>query len=186
MAALIARTVGWDSQDWGNRFPDRGTVDTDLWRNVGTLEHYGVARGYQDGSYQPTGVVLYAQTISFITRAMVAIGYWQQLSDDPAIYPNVPASSGHRADIATYVGYAGPVPGFPASPQAWSGWDQSSWTNERVGLDVLRLLERRVALLPDVALDRQLALFAKVGFTGELEASRGPGVQLITVDDLLL
>lgn len=62
---------------------------------------------------------------------------------------------------------------------------EAKWTNERVGLDVLRLLERRVALLPDVALDRQLALFAKVGFTGELETARGPGVQLITVDDLL-
>jgi len=52
-------------------------------------------------------------------------------------------------------------------------------------LEVLRLLERRVALLPDVAPDRQLALFAKVGFTPEVEASRRPDLQLIALDDLL-
>ena len=62
---------------------------------------------------------------------------------------------------------------------------EAKWTNERVGLEVLRLLERRVALLPDVAPDRQLALFAKVGFTPEVEASRRPDLQLIALDDLL-
>jgi hypothetical protein len=49
MAALIARAMGWDSQDDGNPFPDRGNVDDDLWRNVGTLAFYDVARGYPDG-----------------------------------------------------------------------------------------------------------------------------------------
>jgi len=126
MAALIARTVGWSGEDHGNSFPDRGVVDADLWRNVGTLAYYDVARGYQDGTYQPTGTVLYAQTVSFITRALVRIGYWQQLPDDPTIYPNIPSSSGHRADIATYVAYAGPLPGAPSTPQQWSGWDQPS------------------------------------------------------------
>ena len=46
MAALIARAVGWEAEDWGNPFTDRGPVDDALWRNVGTLAHYEVARGY--------------------------------------------------------------------------------------------------------------------------------------------
>ena len=62
---------------------------------------------------------------------------------------------------------------------------EAKWTNARVGLDVLRLLERRVALLPDVAPDRQLALFAKVGFTADIEALRHPDLHLITIEDLL-
>ncbi len=60
-----------------------------------------MARGYQDGSYKPTNKVLNAQVISFITRAMVTKGYWQAQPDDPALYPDVPAASGHRADLAT-------------------------------------------------------------------------------------
>ncbi len=59
------------------------------------------------------------------------------------------------------------------------------WTSERVGLDVLRTLERRVALLPAVAPDRQLALFARSGFSPEVEALRGPGLLLFTASDLL-
>jgi subtilisin family serine protease len=123
MAALIARAVGWDAEDHGNKFPDRGAVDTDLWRNVGTLAFYEVARGYPDGTFGPGKQVLRAQTISFITRAMVAQGYWQPQPDDPALYPNVPASSGHRADLATYVFYAGAVPGTEPTAD-WDGWGQ--------------------------------------------------------------
>jgi len=62
---------------------------------------------------------------------------------------------------------------------------EAKWTNERVGLEVLRLLERRAALLPDVAPDRQLALFAKAGFTPEVEALHGDGLLLFTASDLL-
>src|SRR5262249_38214743 len=111
MAALIARAIGWDGEDWGNPFPDRGPVDDDLWRNVGTLARYGVARGYQDGTYNPTGDVLYAQVASIITRAMVTQGRWTFQPDDPALYPNVPADSGHRQDLTTYIHYAGALPG---------------------------------------------------------------------------
>jgi hypothetical protein len=61
--------------------------------------------------------------ISFITRAMVAKGYWQAQPDDPALYPDVPAASGHRADLATYTFYAGAAPGTePAA--GWGGWAQ--------------------------------------------------------------
>src|SRR3712207_6244082 len=122
MAALIARAMGWDAEDHGNPFPDRGFVDANLWRNVGTLAHYDVARGYPDGTYRPAAPVLQAQTISFITRAMVAKGYWQPATaDDPALYPNVSFASGHRWDLLTYHQHAGAVPGAdPAA--AWGGW----------------------------------------------------------------
>jgi hypothetical protein len=123
MAALIARAVGWDAEDHANPFPDRGVVDANLWRNVGTLAFYGVAKGYPDGTYGPTSPVLNIQVISFVTRAMVARGYWEQQPDDPALYPNVPIDSGHRQDLATYVHYAGALPG--TDPHAlWDGWDQ--------------------------------------------------------------
>jgi spore coat protein A len=124
MAALIARAMGWDAEDWGNPFIDQGAVDNDLWRNVGTLAHYNVARGYGDGTFGPTDPVLQAQTISFITRAMVAKGYWAQQADNPAYYPEVPSSSGHREDIATYVTYAGTIPGTAAPTASWPSWQQ--------------------------------------------------------------
>lgn len=59
------------------------------------------------------------------------------------------------------------------------------WNKDAVGLDVLRALERRVALLPRVADDRQLVLFARAGFTPDVEALGGPGLALYTLDDLL-
>ena len=66
MAAMLARSMNWDSEDWGTPFPDRGEVDADLWRNVGTLAHYGVARGYPDGTYGPINTLAHVQMISFI------------------------------------------------------------------------------------------------------------------------
>ncbi len=59
------------------------------------------------------------------------------------------------------------------------------WTSEPVGLAVLHTLERRVALLPRVVPDRQLALFAKTGFTADVQARRTPSLALYTLDDLL-
>ncbi len=124
MAALIARAMGWDAEDHGNRFPDRGSVDADLWRNVGTLAYYGVARGYPDGRYRPVAPILNAQVISFIARAMVAQGRWVQQPDNPSLYPDVPAGSGHRADLATYANYVGLVPGTSSAMQVWGDWDR--------------------------------------------------------------
>jgi len=62
---------------------------------------------------------------------------------------------------------------------------EAKWTKEPVGLDVLRTLQRRVALLPHVADDCQLVLFAKTGFTPEVEVQRSPYVLLYALDDLL-
>jgi len=122
MAAFIARAMGWDTENRGNPFPDRGEVDADLWRNVGTIAARGVARGYQDGTYGPLQPVLHVQVISFVTRAMIARQLWQPQPDEAALYTNVPASSGHREDLATFVHYAGAIPDRPATA-AWDDWD---------------------------------------------------------------
>ncbi|HEY8600263.1 MAG TPA: S-layer homology domain-containing protein [Thermomicrobiales bacterium] len=128
MAALIARAMGWDAEDRGNPFPDRGAVDDDLWRNVGLLAARGVARGYADGTYNPTGDVLNQQMVLFISRAMVERGVWQPQADTNP-YPNLPGATAQeqadRRDIATYVHYAGAVPDRPVG-QAWGDWEQAA------------------------------------------------------------
>lgn len=122
-AGLISRALGWDGADLGNAFTDRERVDPDLWRNVGALAYYNVARGYDDGMFHPTEAVVQAQTISFIARAMIAKGYWQAQPDDGALFPNLPASSGHRSDLATYVHYAALPPDTSAGAN-WDTWDR--------------------------------------------------------------
>jgi streptogramin lyase len=130
MAALIARAMFWDAENWDDvNFPDQGTVDADLWRNVRTLAHYKVALGYDDGTYNPTGDVLYVQTVLFISRAMVARGYWTLQPDSPDLYTNIPGETARqkkdRQDIATYVHYAGALPDIPAGPgQPFTNFDQ--------------------------------------------------------------
>ena len=144
MAALIARAFPSDAQSgpgigpqtWalenhGNPFPDQGVVDADLWRNVGTLNFYNVARGYTDADLRrpvpalhlPT-TVLYAQVISFITRAMVTKGYWQEVTvDDPTLYPNIPARLGASPRRADLLPVHRAIPG--TTPDAdWATWDQ--------------------------------------------------------------
>ena len=123
IAALVGRAMGsdpasgpgvgpatWATEDHGNTFTDRNGVDEELWRTIGSLAFHDVARGYGDGTYDPTGTVSHAQAISLITRAMVAKGYWVQQPDDASIYTAIPAGSGHRADVATFVHYAGALP----------------------------------------------------------------------------
>lgn len=61
---------------------------------------------------------------------------------------------------------------------------EAKWRSDPVDLDVLQALQRRVALLPDVAPDAQLVLFSKSGFTARVEAARTPYVVLLTLDDL--
>jgi hypothetical protein len=121
----ICRAVGWDAESWPNPFRDRNGVDDDLWRNIGTLNHYGVAHGYDGTTYGTTDEVLNVQVIAFVARAMVAKGYWQQYPNVD-LYPNVPSSSGHRGDLATFVHYAGAVPDFPDTSAPFAGYDQAS------------------------------------------------------------
>ncbi len=141
-AAFIARAIGWDLEDWGNPFPDRcdpggqNCIDAALWRNVGTLNHYSVATGYTDPGtctaagttapcYLPRQGVLNIQVISFLTRAMIAKGYWARQADNPNLYTNVPADGTQRSDLATYVFYAGAVPDRPTSGP-FTGYDQAA------------------------------------------------------------
>ncbi|HEY8600863.1 MAG TPA: hypothetical protein VIL85_20670 [Thermomicrobiales bacterium] len=62
------------------------------------------------------------QAISFISRAMVARGWWVAQTDDRRLYPNVPPSSGARGDLATYVHYVGPLLGTTATTEGWDVW----------------------------------------------------------------
>lgn len=137
MAALLARPAYWELERWSDvSFPDQGSVDADLWRNVRTLAHYGVAKGYGDGTFHPTDPVLYQQVLLFISRAMVTKGYWTLQADDRTIFPNLPADSARAVEDRRYlVTYAantaalGGVPGHAATapfadfdqpaPRAW-------------------------------------------------------------------
>jgi endoglucanase len=131
MAALVARPVYLEIENWKDvNFSDQGVVDADLWRNVRTLAHYGIAKGYSDGTFNPTGPVLYEQVILFISRAMVEQRYWTPCADNPSYFPNLPgntaAEKADRADIATYVCHTqnqGGVPDRPATGN-FTSWDQ--------------------------------------------------------------
>ena len=138
MAALVTRSVGWELDSNGNKFPDQcdpsgsrsNCIDGELWRNVGTLAFREVAKGYEDGSYNPRGPVLYGQTILFISRAMVKKGYWQQQPDNATYFPNLPKDTDRqradRGDIATYIYYTQKLGGIPdQTPTAnFNGFDQ--------------------------------------------------------------
>lgn len=126
-AGLVSRAAGWGAEDWPDAtFPDQGAVDDDLWRDVRTLAHYGVARGYADGTYNPAGVVTHQQFALLTARALVTRGVWT-LQPDTAPYPNLPDDTARARDdrrmIATYVYYAGPIPEYPTG-QPWADWDQ--------------------------------------------------------------
>ena len=143
MAALIARAIptgpdtppgglltppaclvagSWDCEDWGNEFSDQNGADPNLWRNVGALQHYGVANGYGNGTFGPFDQVTYAQTISFITRAMVAKGYWVPQPNESVPYTGVPTA--HLIDVQTYHFYTQGV--FGGVPDGFSDWNSAS------------------------------------------------------------
>ena len=147
MAALIARAMGWGAEDHGNPFNDRGGLDANLWRNVGTLAFYGVAYGYGGGAFGPNDEVSYLQSISFITRAMVAKGYWVRAqADDATIAPNISATSAHRLDLVTFVQHAGTLPTFPNSASQAS-WQQPA-TRGWYAAALLQALNSRFATTP--------------------------------------
>ena len=111
-------------------------MDDDLWRNIATLQYRGVARGYAPESCRALGVappcfgpldnVTYGQTISFISRACVAKGLWQQQVADDALYGGILIGTGHADDVATFLAYTralGGVPGFPETGP-FTVWNQ--------------------------------------------------------------
>jgi hypothetical protein len=127
IAAMVARAMGsdpasgpgvgpntWATENRNNPFTDQGSVDDELWRAVAALAARDVARGYDDGSFDPAGFVNHAQAISLITRAMVAQGYWQEQPDNATYY------------TATFVHYAGALPQSQPTDRydGPNGWDQ--------------------------------------------------------------
>lgn len=130
MAAITVRLAGWSNLSRQNIFTDRcipaGCVDDELWNAVAVTAAFQVARGYEDNTYRPFDPVANIQAVAFITRTMVKLGYWQFQPDDVTLYPNVQQGTGHRVDIATYVHYAGAVPGTANPTNAWPAWDQNA------------------------------------------------------------
>ncbi|MFN8535960.1 MAG: hypothetical protein U0232_00595 [Thermomicrobiales bacterium] len=84
--------------------------------------HTTASRWAGDGTYGPNDEVLRLQAISFITRAFVARGWWSPQPDNPASYPNIPTSAGGRGDLATFVYYAGPIPGTASASGDFPDW----------------------------------------------------------------
>jgi len=112
MAGEVARAFLWADEMYGNVFLDQTVVDNELWNDVGVLSHYNVARGYTDREFDPLTPVLNVQDISFVTRAMVAKGFWvQEQKALQARFTNISMASGHALDVATYVRHTGSVPG---------------------------------------------------------------------------
>ncbi len=125
----------WDCEDWGNGFTDPGGIDANLWRNAGALQHYAVALGYtaQDCAargkvfpcYGPNDPVSYAQTVAFITRAMIAKGYWQPQPSASLPYAGVPSVL--ALEVRTYHHYTGGVPAAPADAAGWNAGATRGW-----------------------------------------------------------
>ena len=130
MAGMVARAFLWADEMHGtgdSRFGDQGPVDDELWNDVNVLSYYDVARGYAPREFDPLTPVLNVQDISFVTRAMVTKGFWEMELDSPADqFPNVPAASGHRLDLATFVKNAGNVPGTTTDRANWPAYDQNA------------------------------------------------------------
>jgi uncharacterized repeat protein (TIGR01451 family) len=132
-ACVVAGT--WDCEDWGTAFTDQGGIVASLWRNAGTLQHYGVALGYtaQDCErrgrafpcYGPTDPVSHAQTIAFITRAMIAKGYWIAQPNASLPYNGVPAVL--ATEVRTFHFYTGGVPDAPTTAAGWNGGANRGW-----------------------------------------------------------
>lgn len=129
MAALIVRSFGWNTASCpAMAFTDRQGIVQELWDNVCVLADYGVALGYRPAScaernlaypcFGPLDRVTHVQTIAFITRAMVRMGYWQNQPPRPGLYGGVLDGTGHEVDVATYLYYTqgfGGVPDYPAT-----------------------------------------------------------------------
>ncbi len=126
----------WDCEDWGNGFTDKGGLVDSLWRNAGALQAHRVAVGYTPADcaakgkaypcFGPFDPVTYAETITFITRAMVEKGYWQNQPGAAQPYTGVPAVfAPYVATFAYYTQGAGNLPAVPGnnwSAQATRGW----------------------------------------------------------------
>lgn len=140
VAAILTRALGWNGEYGLKSFSDQGVVDNELWNNVRILADLDVARGFGDGTFHPTENVAQAQAISLVTRAMVAKGYWQYQPDsNPNLFPEVPADSGHRVDLATYYFYIPSIANYFQGANWASPGDRR--TAARIAWDVVQYVE---------------------------------------------
>ena len=88
-----ARPFGWQNLAAPNPFPDRCAAACTPW-------------GTTAPCYLPRAEVLHIQVVSLITRAMEAARLWTGATqDNPALFANVPTSTGERLDLVTYYNY---------------------------------------------------------------------------------
>ncbi len=123
-AVTIVRAMGLGGGTGARNFSDQGATDAESWAAVRLLADRDIARGFPDGTFQPTGKLTRQQAISFVSRAMVALGQWQEQSAT-VLFSDVALD--HRADVATYVRYVGGVPAavsgrLGAADVAVRGW----------------------------------------------------------------
>ena len=108
IAVSLMRAMGWAGAPGRAAFADRGETDPESWAAVEVLAEKGVVRGYGGGVFGPALPLLREQALAIVVRAMVAGGAWVlEPADDR--YPDVAAD--HQGEVATYVRYAGAVPG---------------------------------------------------------------------------
>lgn len=127
-AVMLVRAFGWSQQPSQSTFTDELGVGPELWRAVGILAQKGIAKGYNSTTFGSRDPVTMAQTVSFITRSMVATGVWIPQPDPGpgALYPNISLDNAHRQDIVTFVYYAGGLWGSENLVGDFGRWDQPS------------------------------------------------------------
>lgn len=121
-AVTIVRAMQLTARQSQQDFTDQGPTDDESWQAVRILANQGIARGFADGTFQPTGTLTHQQALSFISRAMVARGVWTAQVTATSAYSDV--ASAHIADVATYQHYVGGVP--QASPGKALGADATA------------------------------------------------------------
>ncbi len=111
-AVTLVRATGLSERDGARSFNDRGDTDPETWAAVRILADHDIARGFSDGNFHPVAPLTRQQAISFVSRTMVTLGQWQQQAPRQ-LFNDVAAD--HRADVATYIYYAGTMPGTAGS-----------------------------------------------------------------------
>lgn len=128
-AVTIVRAMQLANQQPSQNFTDQGSTDDESWKAVRILADRAIARGFPDGTFQPTGTLTRQQALSFISRSMVARGVWAAQDGSANVYPDV--ASEHRADVATYQRYVGGVPqGRPGNPMGATTVASRGWYAE--------------------------------------------------------
>ena len=123
----------WACEVWNDvPLSDIGDLNPGLQRSIRTLAHYRVAVGYSGATctaggkaypcYGPSDPVTFAQTISFITRAMIAKGYWVSQPNAPLPFAGVPDVL--AKEVRTFTYYTG---GVPAPPSNWNAGATRGW-----------------------------------------------------------